>query len=113
LAALIVQALSAEIKPEVSSMISEEASTEDLLFPKFEYHLDESDPDIVLLRRQDDAFVAAFSARGALHTREGIVEAAKEDHRELVRVLTGPSKGRTPGNTGALKRQLRLIHPSS
>ena len=33
-------------------------------FPKFEYHLDESDPDVVVLRRQDGAFVAAFSARG-------------------------------------------------
>jgi hypothetical protein len=64
-------------------MISEEASTEELLFPKFEYHLDDSDPDIVVLRRQDDAFVAAFSARGA--TREGIVEAAREDYRDLLR----------------------------
>ena len=60
------------------------ASAKDLLFPKFEYHLDESDPDIVVLRRQDGTFVAAFSARGA--TREGIVEAAKEDYRELLRV---------------------------
>jgi hypothetical protein len=59
-------------------------SKEDLLFPSFGYLLDESDPDIVMLRRQDDAFVAAFSARGA--TREGIVEAAKEDYGELVRV---------------------------
>ena len=59
-------------------------STEDLLFPVFEYHLDESDPDIVVLRRQDDAVVAAFSARGV--TPEGIVEAAKEDYRELLRV---------------------------
>jgi hypothetical protein len=57
---------------------------EELKFPLFEYHLDESDPDIVVLRRQDDAFVAAFSARGA--AREGIVEAAKEDYRELIRV---------------------------
>ena len=68
-------------------MISEELSKEDLLFPSFGYLLDESDPDIVVLRRQDDAFVAAFSARGA--TREGIVEAAKEDYRELVRVHRG------------------------
>lgn len=59
-------------------------SAEDLLFPKFEYHLDESDPDIVVLCRQDDTFVAAFSARGA--TREDIVEAAKEDYGELLRV---------------------------
>ena len=56
---------------------------EDLKLPKFEYHLDESDPDIVILRRQDGSFVAAFSAMGA--TRESIVEAAKEDYRELVR----------------------------
>ena len=68
-------------------MISEELSKEELLFPSFGYLLDESDPDIVVLRRQDDAFVAAFSARGA--TREGIVEAAKEDYRELVRVQWG------------------------
>jgi hypothetical protein len=79
-----VQAPSTEIQPEVPRLISEEASTEDLLFPKFVYHLDESDPDIVVLRRQDEAFVAAFSARGVM--REGIVEAAREDYRELVRV---------------------------
>jgi hypothetical protein len=30
--------------------------------PKIDYYLDESDPDIVILRRQDGAFVAAFSA---------------------------------------------------
>jgi len=34
-------------------------STEDLLFPSFEYHLDDADPDILMLLRQDDAFVAA------------------------------------------------------
>jgi hypothetical protein len=50
--------------------------------PKFDYHLDESDPDVVVLRRQDGSFVAAFSAQGA--TREGILEAAKEDYRRLV-----------------------------
>ena len=42
------------------------------------YYLDESDPDVVVLRRQDGTFVAAFSAQGA--TKEGIVEAAKEDY---------------------------------
>jgi hypothetical protein len=57
---------------------------EDPLFPKFDYHLDESDPDTVVLCRQDGTFVAAFSARGA--TREGIVEAAKEDYDEILRV---------------------------
>ena len=57
---------------------------DELMLPKFEYHLDESDPEIIVLRRQDDAFVAAFSAMGA--TREGITEAAKEDYREVLRV---------------------------
>jgi hypothetical protein len=51
--------------------------------PKFDYYLDESDTDIFVLRRQDGAFVAAFSASGA--TKEGIVEAAKEDYRALLR----------------------------
>jgi hypothetical protein len=46
------------------------------------YYLDESDPDVLALRRQDDTFVAAFSAQGA--TTEGIVEAAREDYRELL-----------------------------
>jgi two-component system, NtrC family, sensor kinase len=50
--------------------------------PKFGYHLDESDPDVTILRRQDGSFVAAFSAQGA--TREGLLEAAKEDYRRLV-----------------------------
>jgi hypothetical protein len=50
--------------------------------PAFNYYLDESDPDIVILRRQDGSFVAAFSAAGA--TKEGIVEAAKEDYRALL-----------------------------
>ena len=58
------------------------------LLPKFDYHLDESDPDIVVLRRQDGAFVAAFSTRGA--TGEGIVEAAKEDYAALLREHAGP-----------------------
>ena len=52
------------------------------MFAKFYYFLDESDPDIVVLRRQDGAFVAAFSAQGA--TREGILEAAREDYRRLL-----------------------------
>jgi hypothetical protein len=52
------------------------------MLPKFDYYIDKSDPDIVVLRRQDGSFVAAFSARGA--TREGIVEAAREDYRRLL-----------------------------
>jgi hypothetical protein len=58
----------------------------ELGFPKFDYYLDESDPDIVILRRQDGSFVAAFSASGA--TREGIDEAAREDYGELVQAHT-------------------------
>jgi hypothetical protein len=54
---------------------------EQLLLPKFDYYIDKTDPDIVILRRQDGSFVAAFSARGA--AREGIVEAAKEDYGKL------------------------------
>jgi hypothetical protein len=52
------------------------------MLPKFDYYLDESDPDILELRRQDGSFVAAFSAQGV--TREGIVEAAKEDYWKLI-----------------------------
>lgn len=47
------------------------------------YYLDESDPDIVILRRDDGTFVAAFSARGA--TKEGLIDAAREDYRALIR----------------------------
>lgn len=50
--------------------------------PKLDYYLDESDPDVVVLRRQDGIFVAAFSAQGA--TREGILAAAYVDYRRLV-----------------------------
>jgi hypothetical protein len=56
---------------------------EDHELPAFDYYLDESDPDVVILRLQDGSFVAAFSASGA--TREGILEAAKEDYRERLR----------------------------
>lgn len=56
--------------------------------PEFDYHLDGSDPDVAVLRRHDGAFVAAFSAMGA--TREGILEAAKQDHHALLRESAGP-----------------------
>ena len=61
---------------------NDQARKEAPLYPPFNYYLDESDPDIVTLRRQDGSFVAAFSARGA--TKEGIIEAAKEDYWELI-----------------------------
>jgi hypothetical protein len=53
---------------------------EDAMLPPG-YYLDESDPDILTLRREDGTFVAAFSAQGA--TREGIIEAAMQDSRNL------------------------------
>ena len=59
-----------------------EGATPEIFFPKFNYYLDESDPDIVILRGQDDSFVAAFSARGV--TKEGVIEAAKEAYRGLL-----------------------------
>jgi hypothetical protein len=55
--------------------------------PRVDYYLDESDPDIVVLRRQDGSYVAAFGAIGA--TREGIVEAAREDYAALVKANAG------------------------
>ena len=57
---------------------------EEHTLPVFNYYLDESDPDILVLRRQDDSFVAAFSAQGA--TKEGVREAAMEDYRALIEV---------------------------
>ena len=56
---------------------------DELKFPAFSYYLDESDPDVVELRRQDGSFVAAFSSSGI--TKEGILEAAKEDYRAIAR----------------------------
>ena len=47
------------------------------------YDLDESDPDIVVVRRDDGTFVAAFSARGA--TQEELVKVAQEDYRALIK----------------------------
>jgi hypothetical protein len=54
------------------------------------YYLDEADPDILILRRLDDSFVAAFSAQGA--TRKGIVAAAKEDYEGLLARLAAGVK---------------------
>jgi hypothetical protein len=66
------------------------------------YYLDESDPDVVVLRRPDGTFVAAFSAEGA--TREGLLEAAKEDYAALLSGTgsggEGPDPAGTPGGGG-------------
>jgi hypothetical protein len=59
---------------------------EEPTFSTFDHYLDRSDPDVLILRGKDGAFVAAFSARGA--TEGGIIEAVKEDRRELVRART-------------------------
>ena len=61
------------------------------------YYLDESDPDILVLRRQDGTFVAAFSAQGA--SREGIVEAAREDYYALL-LPRVPKKGKRASGEG-------------
>jgi hypothetical protein len=53
-----------------------------LKLPTLNYFLDESYPDVLILRRQDGAFVGAFSPQGA--TEEGIREAAMDDYRVLV-----------------------------
>ena len=58
-------------------------ATQELHFPSVNYYIDESDPDMAILRRQDHSLVAAFSARGV--TEEGVIEAAEKDYRELVR----------------------------
>ena len=57
------------------------------MYPKFDYYLDETDPDILILCRQDGAFVAAFSARGAI--KEGMTRATEEDYLALIRAHTG------------------------
>jgi hypothetical protein len=59
--------------------------------PEFDYHVDHS--DTLVLRRQDDSFVATFDAREV--TRERIEEVAREDHARSVQAhATGPSDSR-------------------
>jgi hypothetical protein len=75
-------------------------------FPAFDYFLDESGPDIVVLCLQDGAFVAAFSVRGA--TKEGILKAAKKDYRERIRAYrrgSGDSTTRETERNGNQKRR--------
>jgi hypothetical protein len=52
------------------------------LLPKFDYYLDESNPNILLLHRQDGLFAAAVSTQGG--TREGIVETTMEDYWKVI-----------------------------
>jgi hypothetical protein len=51
----------------------------------------------VILRHQDGTFVAAFSARGI--TREGILEAAKEDYAALLSGRGSAGEGPDPAGT--------------
>src|SRR3712207_4704061 len=86
-------------------------STDDLFFPKFNYYLDESDPDIVILRCQDGSFVAPFSPDGV--TKDGIIEAAKEDYWEHISII-GPGEASVPlRNSATLNFPPRLIHPTT
>ena len=59
---------------------------EEHTLPKFDYYIDQSDPDVMILRRRSGTFVAAFSARGA--TNDGLLEAAKEDYWRLIEANT-------------------------
>ena len=69
---------------------------DEMKLPKFDYHLDESNPDLVMLRRQDGSLVAAFSALGA--TREGIVEASEEGYRALIQEHAESLRRQQEGN---------------
>jgi hypothetical protein len=71
-----------------------DAAEEETVFPKFDYYLDESDPDILVLRRQDGSFVAPFSAQGA--TKEGIIQAAEEDYLAVIYAELAASSGKLP-----------------
>jgi hypothetical protein len=51
-------------------------------FPPAGYRLDKSDSDVLVLRREDGTFVAAFSTLGV--TREAIQHAAEDDQRAYV-----------------------------
>src|SRR5687767_12527113 len=89
---------------------------EELLLAKFGHCLAKSDPDVLVLRRQDGAFVAAFSARGA--TREGIAEAVKEHYGRLLEpnaALSGISCTVFGGNSArdALSETSQGFQPSS
>ena len=49
---------------------------EEKKLPKFDYYLEESDPDIVVLHRQDGSFVAAFSEHLGLREAGGRMRSA-------------------------------------
>ena len=80
--------------------------------PPSTYYIDESDPDILMLRRQDGTFVAAFSAHGA--TREGIVEAAMADYKTLdAREPAGEDEAPDARDSGAVPPAFPVHHSNS
>jgi hypothetical protein len=86
--------------------VDEERSEQLPLF----YCLDESDPDIVILRRSSGRFVAAFSAWGA--TQRSIIEAAQEDYQQLLaRALAGVSGEQVP-SFDELPEHVAIVHRS-
>jgi hypothetical protein len=89
-----------------------EMSVEEALLPKFDYHIDESDPDLVVLRRQDGAFVAAFQRPrgdqgGHLGGRKGGLPGVDRGEREL---LEPSRRGREPKEECLEPREAKLIH---
>ena len=57
-------------------------TTQEVQLPK-DYRLDEPDPGVVVLLRDDGAFVAAFITGDA--KKEGILHAAREDRAALIK----------------------------
>ena len=74
------------------------------------YSLDESDPDIVILRRSSGGFVAAFSARGA--TEGSIIEAAQEDYQQLLARALARESGRRAPSIDELPEHLAILDRS-
>ena len=74
------------------------------------YSLDESDSDIVILRRSSGGFVAAFSARGA--TEGSIIEAAQEDYQQLLARALARESGRRPPSIDELPEHLAILDRS-
>jgi hypothetical protein len=85
-------------------------SMDEEMLPKIGHYIDQQDPGVVILRRQDGTFVAAFSARGA--ATEGLPEAAKEDHGRLIEAnadlsnfeQTAPERGALRAARGEVSR---------
>jgi hypothetical protein len=74
------------------------------------YYLDESDPDIVILRRSGGRFVAAFTPQGA--TQEGIIEAAQEDYRQLLAQALAAKIGEPVPSLDELPEEVAVVDSS-